>query len=83
VQQSPGFDHQLSVHHAPDRGGALAPTAELEPHAPAGHAVVEEDRVVAGLSNDLAWWRCPVGHEWRARVRDRTAASKASPALRW
>jgi hypothetical protein len=34
---------------------------------------------VLATANDLAWWRCPLGHEWRARIRERTAGGKACP----
>ena len=34
---------------------------------------------VLAASKDLVWWRCPLGHEWRASVCDRTAGGKACP----
>jgi hypothetical protein len=33
---------------------------------------------IMARSKQLAWWRCSRGHEWRARVQDRTDAVKAS-----
>jgi hypothetical protein len=35
---------------------------------------------VLAASNNLAWWRCALGHEWRARIRERTVGGKACPA---
>jgi hypothetical protein len=34
---------------------------------------------VGATSDQPAWWRCPLGHEWRASVRDRTGGAKACP----
>lgn len=34
---------------------------------------------VLAAANDLVWWRCPLGHEWRASVRDRTLGGRACP----
>lgn len=34
---------------------------------------------VAAASNDQIWWRCPLGHDWRSRVRDRTVRHLACP----
>jgi len=49
---------------------------------------------VAPKSNRLVWWRCKDGHEWQARVADRTAGTgcplcrarrlgSATPAFEW
>lgn len=36
------------------------------------------DQVVAG-SNRLVWWRCSLGHEWRAVIVDRTVGTNGCP----
>lgn len=36
-------------------------------------------RDVTPRSHTEAWWRCPVGHEWRCRVRDRTRRGQRCP----
>lgn len=36
------------------------------------------DQVVAG-SNRLVWWRCSLGHEWRAAIVDRTVGTNGCP----
>ena len=36
------------------------------------------DRVTAG-SGTKAWWKCPSGHEWQARVDNRTSKSSGCP----
>ena len=36
------------------------------------------DQVVAG-SNRIVWWRCSLGHEWRAAIVDRTAGTNGCP----
>jgi hypothetical protein len=50
---------------------AVAPRIAEQWH-PARNGRVEPLQVLAG-SGALAWWRCERGHEWRTRIRSRTA----------
>ena len=34
---------------------------------------------VTAHADQAAWWRCPLGHEWRARIRDRTIRGDSCP----
>lgn len=34
---------------------------------------------IAGKSNLYAWWRCANGHQWRARINNRTNSGKGCP----
>lgn len=36
------------------------------------------DKVVYG-SNKMAWWICPLGHEWRSKIVDRTSRGNGCP----
>ena len=56
---------------------ALFPKVAAEWHRRRNGSLKPAD-VVAG-SKDFAWWRCPLAHTWRGRVRDRTARGGACP----
>ena len=34
---------------------------------------------VLAASREYAWWRCPLGHDWRARISDRTLRGRDCP----
>ena len=34
---------------------------------------------VSAFSNRKVWWRCELGHEWRADIKERTAKKKGCP----
>jgi hypothetical protein len=56
---------------------ALFPKVAREWNRPRNRNITPAD--VLAAARDLAWWRCPLGHEWRASVRDRTIGGKACP----
>ena len=45
---------------------------------PTKNGALTPEQVVAG-SNRMAWWRCALGHEWRAKVVDRTRGTNGCP----
>ena len=36
-------------------------------------------REVVATARQSFWWRCPLGHDWRAAVRDRTVSNRPCP----
>jgi len=56
----------------------LFPKVAREWHRFRNRGVTPAD--VLAAARDLAWWRCALGHEWRASVRERTAGGKSCPA---
>jgi hypothetical protein len=55
----------------------LFPKVARQWHHARNHGVTPAD--VLAATRDLVWWRCALGHEWRASVRARTAGGKACP----
>lgn len=56
----------------------LKPTVASEWH-PRNNFPLTPESVVAG-SHKLAWWKCKLGHEWRAGIKNRTLAGQGCPS---
>ena len=55
----------------------LFPHVAAEWH-PTKNGALTPEQVVAGNSRTV-WWRCPLGHEWRAKISDRTRGTTGCP----